>query len=143
MPFTEQEQQQVREAIETAEKAASGEIRVCIEKKCSEDVLDRAANYFNKLGMHETALRNGVLIYLALDDHKFAIIGDVGINKVVPENFWDSTKDAMLQHFRQGNMAEGICTGIRLAGEKLKEFFPYQDDDKDELSNDIAFFDGD
>jgi len=143
MPLTEQEQQRVREAIETAEKATSGEIRVCVENRCKEDVLDRAANYFAKLNMHQTALRNGVLIYIALDDHKFAIIGDSGINKAVPENFWESTKETMLQHFRRGNLAEGICAGIMLAGEQLKELFPYQDDDKDELSNDIVFMKGD
>jgi len=143
MLLNEQEQQEIRQAIEIAEKATSGEIRVCIEKKCSEDVLDRAANYFAKLGMQQTALRNGVLIYVAVDDHKFAIIGDAGINKLVAKDFWDSTKEAMLQHFKQGRLAAGICTGIQMAGEQLRTFFPYQDDDKDELSNDIAFFNGD
>jgi len=140
--FSKKEQQSIREAIQSAEKATSGEIRICVEKTCSEDVLDRAANYFNKLGMNNTALHNGVLIYLATKDRKFAIIGDAGINKVVPENFWDSTKETMLHHFKAGQLAEGIITGIRLAGDQLAAFFPCMDDDKNELSDDINFGDG-
>jgi uncharacterized membrane protein len=140
--FTKAEQQRIREAIVSAEKATSGEIRICVEKTCSEDVLDRAANYFNKLGLINTALRNGVLIYLATKDRKFAIIGDAGINQVVPDNFWDSTKEAMLSHFKAGHLAEGIITGIRLSGEQLETYFPCLDDDKNELSDDITFGDG-
>ena len=52
-------------------------------------MLDRAAWVFKKLGMHKTAERNGVLFYLAVDDRKFAIIGDAGINAKVPAGFWD------------------------------------------------------
>ncbi len=140
--FSSDEQKRISEAIEIAEKVTSGEIRICVEKTCSEDVLDRAANYFAKLGMDKTALRNGVLIYMATDDHKFAIIGDAGINQVVPANFWDIAKDQMLGHFKSGQLAEGIITGIRLAGEQLATFFPCLDDDKDELSNDINYGDG-
>ena len=138
--FSEQEQQQIRKAIEDAEARTSGEIRICVEKNCRGEVLDRAADYFHKLGMSQTSLHNGVLIYLATEDHKFAIIGDSGINNVVPENFWNDTKEHMLQYFKQDKLAEGIITGIKLAGEKLKAYFPYQDGDKNELSDDIAFF---
>ena len=137
--FTEKEEELIRKAIEAAEDKTSGEIRICAEKKCTEDTLDRAANYFAKLGMNKTALRNGVLIYLATEDHKFAIIGDAGINKVVPSDFWDTTKDAMKDHFRRGELAEGIITGIHMAGEKLQEFFPLMDGDKNELSDDISY----
>jgi uncharacterized membrane protein len=140
--FSEKDQQRIQKAIEEAEKATSGEIRICIEKRTSENVLDRAVKYFHKLGMDQTALRNGVLIYLATEDHKFAIIGDAGINKVVPENFWDSTKEAMRHHFKENNLTEGIVTGITLAGEQLKKYFPFKDGDKNELPNDIAFLDG-
>ncbi len=140
--FTGHEQQLILEAVESAERFTSGEIRVCIEKNCSEPVLDRAANYFKKLGMDKTALRNGVLIYLATHSRQFAIIGDAGINKVVPENFWESTKEAMLAHFKQDRLAEGIITGIRFAGEQLNTYFPYLNGDRNELSDDISFMDG-
>ena len=141
--FNDEEQQRIKLAVEAAEKCTSGEIRVCVEKTCSEDVLDRAAKYFAKLDMHKTKLRNGVLIYLATVDRKFAIIGDAGINAVVPDNFWDQAKLDMLEQFKQGNLVEGVATGVKLAGEQLKKYFPYGDDDTNELSDDISFMDGD
>ena len=137
--FTDSEQEQIREAIEAAEKNTSGEIRISAENHCKESPLDRAANYFHKIGMDKTALRNGVLIYIATEDHKFAIIGDAGINKVVPEDFWDTTKDAMLNHFKSGDIVQALITGINMAGEKLKQYFPYTDGDKNELSDDISY----
>ena len=140
--FNEEEQQRVRAAIEDAERHTSGQIRVCIEKTCSEDVLDRAAKYFYQLDMHKTRLRNGVLIYVATVDRKFAVIGDAGINKVVPENFWDDTKEKMLDQFKYGNLVEGIVTGLEITGEHLKKFFPHETDGSNELPDDIAFMDG-
>jgi uncharacterized membrane protein len=140
--FNEEEQQRIRTAIEDAEKHTSGQIRVCVEKKCSDTVLDRAAKYFHQLNRHKTKLRNGVLIYVATVDRKFAIIGDAGINKVVPDTFWDDTKEDMLQHFKFGNLVEGIVTGLEIAGEHLQKYFPHKADDTNELPDDIAFMDG-
>jgi uncharacterized membrane protein len=140
--FTEEEQHRIRIAIEDAEKHTSGQIRVCIEKTCSDNVLDRAAKYFHKLEMHKTKHRNGVLVYVATVDRKFAIIGDAGINKVVPADFWDSTKEDMLEHFKLGDLVEGIVTGLKITGDHLQKFFPHNTDDTNELSDDIAFMDG-
>ncbi|MDB5086065.1 MAG: hypothetical protein JWR09_59 [Mucilaginibacter sp.] len=140
--FTDEEQQRIRTAIENAEKHTSGQIRVCIEKTCSEDVLDRAAKYFHQLDMHKTKLRNGVLIYVATVDRKFAIIGDAGINKVVPANFWDDTKEKMLENFKYGNLVDGIVTGLEISGEHLQKFFPHLAGSNNELSDDVAFMDG-
>jgi uncharacterized membrane protein len=140
--FTEEEQQQIQKAVAAAEKNTSGEIRVCVEKTCKDNTLDRAAKYFSQLGMDKTKLRNGVLIYVATVDRKFAIIGDAGINQVVPADFWDSTKEDMLSHFKYGNLLEGIITGIAKAGGQLKKYFPHTLDDKNELPDDIAFMDG-
>ena len=140
--FSEKEQQLISQAVESAERFTSGEIRICVEKTCSEPVLDRAATYFKKLGMDKTAQRNGVLIYIATQDRQFAIIGDAGINKLVPHDFWDSTKDAMLSYFKEGDMASGIIAGIKIAGEQLQTFFPYLDGDVNELPNEISHMDG-
>jgi uncharacterized membrane protein len=140
--FTEEEQQRIQQAVADAEKNTSGEIRVCMEKTCSDTPLDRAVKYFAQLEMHKTKLRNGVLIYVATVDRKFAIIGDAGINNVVPADFWDGTKEAMLNHFKYGNLVEGIVTGITQAGEQLKKYFPHLLNDKNELPDDIAFMDG-
>lgn len=141
--FTEEEQQQIQKAVAEAEKNTSGEVRVCIEKTCSDEALDRAVKYFARLEMHKTKLRNGVLIYVATVDRKFAIIGDAGINQAVPTDFWDQTKEDMLEQFKYGNLVEGIVTGLTKAGEQLKKYFPHQLDDSNELSDDISFMDGD
>jgi uncharacterized membrane protein len=137
--FSKEQKELIINAIKDAELNTSGEIRVHIENKCPEDVMDRAAFWFAELKMHKTELRNGVLFYLALEHRKFAILGDIGINSVVPENFWNDTKEAMLPYFVEGNFAEGLSKGILMAGEKLKQFFTYQKEDINELDDDISF----
>jgi uncharacterized membrane protein len=129
----------ITKAIEEAEHQTSGEIRVHIESRCREDVLDRAAWLFKKLDMNETNDRNGVLIYLSVNDRKFAIIGDSGINKVVPEGFWNEIKEKMISYFSKGEFANGLICGIEKAGQQLKEYFPWQEDDVNELSDDISY----
>lgn len=137
--FTKEQQKQIVEAIKEAEKNTSGEIRVHIEKRCKIDVLDRAADIFAMLKMHKTELRNGVLFYLSIEDRKFAILGDAGINAKVPDNFWESVKETVFEQFKQNNHTEGLVKGILMAGEKLKAHFPYQKDDVNELSDEISF----
>jgi uncharacterized membrane protein len=137
--FSKDEQLRIVEAIQQAELNTSGEIRVHIDRRCPEDVLDRAAYWFEKLEMHKTAARNGVLLYLAADDHKFAILGDAGINHTVPEGFWDNIRNLMQEYFREGRFAEGLVKGIVASGEQLKAHFPYQSDDVNEISNEISF----
>jgi len=137
--FTEQNKLQITNAIRVAETNTSGEIRVHIEDNCKGDVLDRAAYIFEKLEMHKTELRNGVLFYLAVKDHKFAILGDAGINQKVADDFWESTKEVVLAKLKEGLYAEGLSDGIIRAGEELKANFPYQADDMNELSDEISF----
>jgi len=137
--FTEQEKKQITDAIKAAELNTSGEIRVHVEGRCKDDVLDCAAYWFEQLKMHKTAARNGVLFYLAVTDRKFAILGDAGINAKVPDDFWEATKELMLSRFKEGRFADGLSEGIRMAGRQLKEHFPHQDDDVNELSDDISF----
>lgn len=139
--FTTQEQEQIANAIAEAEKATSGEIRIAIDKHCHGSAFERATQYFAELGMDKTAQHNGVLIYIAHEDHKFAIIGDRGIDSVVPDDFWETAQVAMKAHFMSGNLAEGIIAGVSLAGEKLAMYFPYQNGDVNELPNDIVFMD--
>ena len=138
-PLTQEEEQQLLQCIEEAERSTSGEIRVHLDKWCKTDALFKANNLFLHLEMDKTELHNGVLIYVAVNEHKFAIVGDTGINEVVPKDFWESTKDKMKTHFAAGNLVEGICSGIKEAGEQLKHYFPYQKDDENELPNEISY----
>ncbi len=136
--FNNRDKQRIISAIEQAEKLTSGEIRVHVESKAGDNVLARAKEVFDSLGMANTAQHDGVLIYLAIKDRKFAIIGDKGIDQKVPPRFWDETKEKMQSRFKEGQFAEGVCLGIGLAGEHLAKYFPYQSGDINELSNDIS-----
>ncbi len=137
--FSDDDRKSIVQAIKDAEMATSGEIRVHIEKHCQKDVLDRASEVFSTLKMHKTKQRNGVLFYLAVEDHQFAIIGDAGINNVVPDHYWGDIKDHMRDRFVAGELSLGLSEGIRMAGAQLKEHFPYQSDDTNELPDDISF----
>jgi len=131
----------VLEAVSDAEKNSSGEIRLHIEDSCDEDVLDHAAFIFEKLEMHKTKLRNGVLFYVSIEPHGFAILGDVGINQKVADDFWDKIKDHVIGRFKNQQYAEGLSEGIVMAGEQLKAHFPFSKNDLNELTDDISFGD--
>lgn len=136
--LTSEEEAEIVKAISEAEKNTSGEIRVHIEKHTEKPALERAQEVFHFLGMDQTSLRNGVLFYVGVDDHAFAIIGDEGIDKVVENDFWDCTRDAVISNFKENKFKEGLVAGILRAGEKLEHYFPFTDGDKDELSNEIS-----
>lgn len=132
------EKVRVRAAIRDAEMATSGEIRVHLEDLCPEDVLDHAAFVFEELGMHRTRDRNGVIIYVSVIDHKVAVIGDAGINAIVPEGFWTDVIGVLRLHFAAGRQADGLCEAAGMIGQKLKARFPRKSDDSNELSDDIS-----
>ncbi len=137
--FNDHQRKAIISAIADAEALTSGEIRLHVEAKCkNENVLARAAEVFFQLKMNETKDANGVLIYLAHEDKKFAIIGDKGIDAVVPATFWDGTKEVMSLHFHKGEFFEGLVFAIQETGSHLKQYFPLEKDDKNELSNEIS-----
>ena len=136
--LTREEEHEIVSAITTAEKNTSGEIRVHIEKHSEKPPLERAQEVFHLLGMDATQARNGVLFYVGVEDHTFAIIGDEGIDKVVEDDFWDCTKDVVISRFKEKRFKDGLVEGILRAGERLKKFFPYTSDDENELPNEIS-----
>lgn len=136
--LTEENLQQLKSAIASAEDKTSGEIRLYIEEECEADVMDRAAFIFEKLKMHETELRNGVLLYVAFGHKKFAVIGDAGIHQKVGEEFWRSVKQKIVAAFKEGNYVDGLTTAIQDTGEVLSKFFPPRANDKNELPNDVV-----
>ena len=136
--LTKEDEQEIVEAIRMAEKNTSGEIRVHIEKTTSMDAYDRAMEVFHELKMDETELKNGVLIYLAVEDRHFVICGDKGINDVVQDDFWNCTRDIMVTEFKKGDFKQGLIDGITRAGEQLQKYFPWQEGDTNELSNEIS-----
>lgn len=136
--LTEEEEKEIVEAIKEAERNTSGEIRVHLDSTVKADALKHAKKMFERLQMHKTKSRNGVLIYIAVESKVFVIYGDKGIHEVVPEGFWDSTKDIMQTHFKEGDFKNGIIQGIKMAGEELKKYFPWKRDDSNELPDEIS-----
>ena len=136
--FTEDEQSRIVAAIGQAEKMTSGEIRLFLERDV-QDPYERARDVFAKLEMHETAERNGVLLYLAVRARRFAIVGDEKLHQLLGENYWVEVRDLIAQEFAKGRFPEGVVAGITAIGEKLSRHFPHRPDDVNELPDDIAF----
>jgi len=136
--LTTEEEQDIVSAILKAERNTSGEIRVHIEKSTKESIDKRAKYIFHALKMDNTKLENGVLIYIAVENKKFGIYGDKGIDRKVDSNFWNKTRDVMQKHFETGAFKTGIVEGIKSASEALEKFFPWETNDKDELSNEVS-----
>jgi uncharacterized membrane protein len=137
--FSKDEENRIVQTIQDAERLTSGEIRVHLERDYKDSILDAASRTFVKLRMDRTKDRNGVLIFIAPERRDFAILGDRGINAAVPPDFWESVKNVMQKNFRQAMFAEGVCQGVKMAGEKLQAFFPWTDGDKNELPDDISY----
>ena len=126
------------EAITAAEKLSSGEIRVHVRSRCGEDALHEAKKVFHRLKMHKTRERHGVLIFVALESRRFAILGDRGIHGPAGGDFWACARDVMAGHFSKGRILEGIVAGIEKAGEELKKHFPNDKQDRNELPDTVT-----
>ena len=137
--FLEQlDQPRILSAIGEAEKETSGEIRVHVQPRTGRgEIRDVAERTFERLGMTKTTLRNGVLLFIASEDRQFTILGDKGIDEKVPAGFWDDIAAKLTIRFKNGEFTDGIVDAITAAGEHLKQFFPRNEDDVDELSNEI------
>lgn len=136
--FTPEEEATIIASIQGAEKRTSGEIRVHLARECKGAPYEEAVQVFEKIGMTKTAERNGILIFMALKDHQFSVIGDIGIHEKLPPHFWDQVRDAMQESFKNGLFAQGLIQGIQVCGEQLSLFFPCRSDDQDELPNEIS-----
>jgi uncharacterized membrane protein len=124
-------------AIAAAERRTSGEIRIFITQQKTEEPVAAAQRQFERMGMTQTAARNGVLIFLAPASHTFAVIGDRGVHEKCGDAFWRELADAMTAHFKRGEFTEGLVLGIDRAGTLLAEHFPRAPDDRNELRDQI------
>ena len=133
-----EDERRVVDAIRAAERRTSGEIRVHVQARCAADALDEAARVFEGLGMTRTAARNGVLVFLAVDDRKFAIVGDRGIHARVGASFWDGLRDLLAGRLREGRAADGLVEVVESIGAQLQRAFPRAGDDRNELADDLS-----
>ena len=133
----------IADAITAAERHTTGEICVHVTPRCRGNVMKRAVKTFNRLHLYTTKRRNAVLIFIAYDDRKLAILGDTAINEAVPEGFWDGEVEELTNYLKAGRPVDGLCAIIARMGERLSEYFPGERDDENELSNEVTFDDGD
>lgn len=137
--FTTDDEKLILSAVRDAEAHTSGEIRVRVEKKAGKNPMAAARKAFVDLGMCNTELHNGILFVLFIEDRQFVILGDDSINKKVPDGFWNKVRDVVLDNFKNNLFAKGLAEGIKLAGEQLSAFFPFQKEDMNELPNAISY----
>ena len=136
-------QRRIADAITAAERHTTGEICVHVTPRCRGNVMKRAVKTFNRLHLYTTKRRNAVLIFIAYDDRKLAILGDTAIHEAVPEGFWDGEVEELTNYLKAGRPVDGLCAIIARMGERLSEYFPGERDDENELSNEVTFDDGD
>ena len=137
--LSEAESARINSAIKEAESKTSGEIKVVIARHCWGKLEAKAAKIFRELGLHKTKERNCILILFIVTNREFLIHGDQGIHEKVGQVFWDDIRDQMVAAFKQDEFGEGISQGVCHIGERLSEYFPYQRDDTDEISNKIVY----
>jgi uncharacterized membrane protein len=143
--FSEADLEAIAAAVAAAERETSGEIRVHLERRLPRargaapaDALARATEVFTRLGMHATSERNGVLVYLAVEDRKLAIAGDAGVHARVGDEYWQHVRDAMVEHLRGGRPRDAVLHAVAEVGAVLRRFFPRRPDDRNELSNQVS-----
>ena len=136
-------QRRIADAITAAERHTTGEICVHVTPRCRGNVMKRAVKTFNRLHLYTTKRRNAVLIFIAYDDRKLAILGDTAIHEAVPEGFWAGEVEELTNYLKAGRPVDGLCAIIARMGERLSEYFPGERDDENELSNEVTFDDGD
>ena len=143
--FTEADLDAIAAAVREAERGTSAEIRVHIERRVAHglrrrtsDAMQRARDVFAALGMHRTAHRSGVLVYLAIEDRKLAIVGDEGIHTRVGDDYWTGVRDRMIERLRAGAVRGAVIGAVAEVGTTLARFFPRGPDDVDELPDDIS-----
>jgi len=139
--FTDEEKEAIVSAVREAEQRTSGEVRVFVEHRCRYvDAIDRAVEIFGSLQMHQTDLKNAVLVYVATKDRQLAIFGDEGIHNKVGDQYWENEVRKMISAFNRDNVAEGIRQCVLNIGSALSTHFPYdRNTDKNELPDDIVF----
>jgi uncharacterized membrane protein len=128
----------VAQAVAAAERTTSAEIRVHLDHRCPGEALPQAVAVFERLGMHATEERSGVLIYVAVGDRKLAVIGDRGINERVGDAYWQQVVAAMLGHLRASRPRDGLVQAVRDVGAALRSHFPRRGDDRNELADDVS-----
>src|SRR5438270_10904221 len=124
--FSERDLDDIAAAVSRVEAAATAEVRVHLERRVPRrrDALVRAQEVFRRLHMDTTRHRNGVLVYLALEDRKLAIVGDAGIHARVGDAYWEGVRDLMVRHLRAEAPRDAVVHLVEDLGRVLVQHVP-------------------
>jgi len=136
--FSRFDSDRIVEAIAAAEAKSSAEIRVHVTRRSPKDLEERALRRFHKLGMANTAARNGVLLYIAPRARRFRILGDAAIHEKGGDALWKDVAASLEERFRRGEFTEGIVQALERLGAVLAEHFPRGQDDRNELADEVT-----
>lgn len=125
--------------IAAAEQLTSAELRVVVTRSSWFGIKNKAHRLFTKYGLNKTVQRNAVMILVDTRSRELLIYGDEGVDERVGRDFWNDVRDAMVDELREGHLADGLATGIRLVGEKLASIFPADSTNRNGLANDVIF----
>jgi len=129
--------QQVIQAIQSAEAQTSGELRVFVTDKIIEDPISEAWKTFARLNMHDTKQRNAVLIFVGPKARKFAIVADEGIHHFCKEAFWNQLAHQLSEGFKAGDYTGSLVRLIEEIGRALAAHFPRLGNDVNELPDEM------
>ena len=125
-------------AIRQSEANTSGQIRVYVQRgKLEGDPVDAARTKFQKLAMHATKERNGVLIFVVPRARKLAVIGDEGVHRKCGDAFWQQLVERMRAHFQKENFTDALVEAIQETGKLLASHFPKSASPKNELPDEV------
>jgi uncharacterized membrane protein len=136
--LSDEDLEAIARAVVEAEGRTSAEVRVHLDHSCEGDALQQAIKVFERLGMHRTAARNGVLVYISVTDRKLAVIGDKGIHERVGEAYWQGLVAAVRERLRQQQPRGGLIHALAELGRELGRHFPRRPGDNNEISNQVS-----
>ncbi len=102
------------------------------EHELDAEVLESAKAAFLDNGVHRTADRAGVLVYLSLLEHRVIVLADTGIHAAVGEEGWKKHVAVIVESMRTGH-PEALAAVVTDIGALLSQHFPARADDKNEL----------
>lgn len=140
--FAKQDKQAISDAVQQAEHGHVGEIQVVIEghipvsQAYRQNTRLRAQQLFAELGVWDTALNSGVLLYLNLCERKVEIIFDRGIRNATNDQVWQQICQSMVQKLKQQQYQQAVVTGVQQIGDVLSKFYDeHMPDQTNELGN--------
>lgn len=140
--FDVQDQHAIAEAVTQAEQGHIGEIQVVVEAYIPasyayyQDTFLRAKQLFAELGVWDTELNSGVLLYINLCEKKVEILIDRGIKTATSDDLWQNICENIVNLMKQKQYRCAVLHGVSEIGEILNKYYDYQQQvGKNELTN--------